>query len=77
MDCLWLGPERPLPFPISLIWFFEFTYDAAYALSEGTARFVPWIVLAILLLIMLVSRMFNARRNARSDKSEQGPDEPS
>ena len=62
---------------VSLIWFFEFTYEAAYALSEGTARFVPWIVLAILLLIMFLSRMFNARRDTRSDKSEQGPDEPS
>ena len=56
---------------VVLVWFFEFVYDAALAFSEGNARFLPWIVLGVLLLSMIAGRLLKGRDAEDSDAQSE------
>jgi len=58
---------------VVLIVFFDVTYDAAKSFSEGGAKFLPWIVLAIVLILGLIGRLRDKRRLDMSRTSSSEP----
>ena len=61
---------------ISLIWFFDTMNEFLIAFNEGVIRFLPWIVIGILILISLLLRMYKTVRHPHPDRGDnQEPDE--
>ena len=54
---------------VVLIFFFDATYEAAESFSESGARFIPWIVLVLVLTLGLVGRLRDRRRTTKSDRT--------
>ena len=58
---------------VILVVFFDATFEAAKSLSEGGARFLPWIVLAIVLILGAIGRMRDKRRSDMPGRSSPEP----